>query len=252
MARVEDPVHRRARPEEDLMLTPIRVVFALFPELTQLDFTGPFEVLQRLPGAHLVAASREGGVLVADSGLSFAGLARLSEIESADVLCVPGGRGVTAALGDGEFLAHVRRLGEGARYVTSVCSGSLLLAAAGLLVGKRATCHWAWRPLLGELGVTVEEGRVVRDGRVITGGGVTAGIDFALALVAELAGIEEAQRIQLAIEYDPAPPFDAGHPERAPEAIVEALRERVALQYPERRAALAVLRQPPSHGTRER
>jgi transcriptional regulator GlxA family with amidase domain len=228
------------------MLAPIHVVFALFPQVTQLDFTGPYEVLQRLPGARLTPASQEGGVLTADSGLSFAGLARLSELESADVLCVPGGYGVTAALGDRAFLAQVRRLGEGARYITSVCSGSLILAAAGLLEGKRATCHWTWRPLLAELGVMVEEGRVVRDGRVITGGGVTAGIDFALALVAELAGAEAAQRIQLAIEYDPAPPFAAGHPERAPEAIVAALRERVALQYPERRAALAALRDRPA------
>jgi transcriptional regulator GlxA family with amidase domain len=234
--------HHGRQPEEDSMTAPIHVVFALFPQLTQLDFTGPFEVLTRLPGARLVAASREGGVLTADSGLSFAGLARLSDIESADVLCVPGGYGVTAALGDREFLAEVRRLGQSARHVTSVCSGSLILAAVGLLEGKRATCHWSWRPLLAELGVTVEEGRVVRDGNVITGGGVTAGIDFALALVAELAGAEAAQRIQLAIEYDPAPPFDAGHPERAPAPIVAALRERVALQYPERRAALAALR----------
>jgi len=224
------------------MTSSLSVVFALYPQLTQLDFTGPFEVLQRVPGARLLPASREGGGLTADSGLAFAGLARLSDIESADVLCVPGGYGVTAALGDREFLAEVRRLGQGARYVTSVCSGSLILAAVGLLEGKRATCHWAWRPLLAELGVTVEDARVVRDGNVITGGGVTAGIDFALALVAELAGVEAAQRIQLSIEYDPAPPFDAGHPDRAPAAVAAALRERVALQYPDRRAALAALR----------
>src|SRR5690606_357271 len=112
------------------MTAPLSVVFALFPGVTQLDFTGPFEVLQRLPGARLVPASREGGVLTADSGLSFAGLARLSELASADVLCVPGGYGVTAALGDREYLAEVRRLGASARYVTSVCSGSLILAGA--------------------------------------------------------------------------------------------------------------------------
>lgn len=221
-------------------MTPtVHVVFALFPQVTQLDFTGPFEVLQRLPGARLVVASREGGVLRADSGLSFAGLERLSDIQSTDVLCVPGGLGVTDALGDREFLGHVRRLGQTARYVTSVCTGSLILAAVGLLEGKRATCHWAWRPLLAELGVSVEDARVVRDGRVITGAGVTAGIDFALELCAELVGVEEAQRIQLSIEYNPAPPFDAGDPERAPSHVVTGSRERVALQYPARRAALA-------------
>ena len=224
------------------MTAHLDIVFAVFPQVTQLDFTGPWEVLQRLPGARLTLASREGGTLRADSQLSFAGLAPLCEVASADVLCVPGGYGVTAALGDREYLAEVRRLGLSARYVTSVCSGSLILAGAGLLEGKRAACHWSWRPLLAELGVTVEDARVVRDGNVITGGGVTAGIDFALALAAELAGIEAAQRIQLSIEYDPAPPFDAGSPERAPAPVVATLRERVALQYPERRAALAALR----------
>jgi cyclohexyl-isocyanide hydratase len=215
-----------------------RIVFALYPQLTQLDFTGPFEVLQRLPGASLVVASREGGVLTADSGLSFSGITRLAEVPGADVICVPGGYGLTAALQDAEYIAEVRRLGLSARYVTSVCSGSLILAAAGLLQGKRATCHWSWRPLLAEQGVIVEDARVVRDGNVITGGGVTAGIDFGLALAAEIAGEATAQRIQLAIEYDPAPPFDAGHPDRAPAAALAEIRARVALQYPERRAAL--------------
>ncbi|HTV19058.1 MAG TPA: DJ-1/PfpI family protein [Polyangiaceae bacterium] len=224
------------------MTASIDIVFALFPNVTQLDFTGPYEVLQRLPGARLTLASREGGALTSDSRLSFSGLARLSEVASADVLCVPGGYGVTAALGDREFLSEVRRLGQSARYITSVCSGSLILAGAGLLAGKRAACHWSWRPLLAEQGVTVENARVVRDGNVITGGGVTAGIDFALTLAAEVAGVEAAQRIQLSIEYDPAPPFDAGDPERAPALVVATLRERVALQYPDRRAALAALR----------
>jgi transcriptional regulator GlxA family with amidase domain len=220
------------------MTEPFRIVFALYPQLTQLDFTGPYEVLQRLPGASLVVASREGGVLTADSGLSFAGIARLSDIPAAEVICVPGGYGATAALQDADYIAEVRRLGLSARYVTSVCSGSLILAAAGLLEGKRATCHWSWRPLLAEQGVLVEDARVVRDGNVITGGGVTAGIDFGLALAAEIAGEATAQRIQLAIEYDPHPPFDAGHPDRAPAGALAEIRARVALQYPERRAAL--------------
>jgi transcriptional regulator GlxA family with amidase domain len=218
------------------------IVFVLFPGLTQLDFTGPFEVLQRLPGARVVVASREGGVLQADSGLELSGLSRLSDVAHADVICVPGGYGLNAALADAELIAGLRRLGQGARYITSVCSGSLLLAAAGLLEGKRATCHWAFRPLLAEIGIEVENARVVRDGNVITGGGVTAGIDFALTLVAEIAGPDVAQRIQLAIEYDPRPPFAAGSPETAPAEVLAAVRERVALQYPERRAALRAAR----------
>jgi cyclohexyl-isocyanide hydratase len=224
------------------MTTPIEIVFALFPRLTQLDFTGPFEVLQRVPGARVRVASREGGALTADSGLCFGGVERLMDIASADVLCVPGGHGLTAALGDAEFIDEVRRLGLGARYVTSVCTGSLILAAAGLLTGKRAACHWAWRPLLAEHGVVVENARVVRDGNVITGGGVTAGVDFALTLAAELAGASTAQRIQLAMEYEPAPPFSAGSPETAPPDVVGELRERTAQQYPERRAALRAWR----------
>jgi cyclohexyl-isocyanide hydratase len=223
-------------------MSPIHVVFPLYPRVTQLDFTGPYEVLWRVPGVRLTLASVAGGELLADSGINFAGLARLSEIETLDAICVPGGYGVTAALGDADYVAQVRRLGQAARYVTSVCSGSLLLAAAGLLEGKRAACHWAWRGLLAEHGVLVDPARVVRDGNVITGGGVTAGIDFALSLAAELAGAEVAQEIQLAIEYDPAPGFDAGSPERAPAAVLARVEEGIARQYPERRAALRAAR----------
>jgi cyclohexyl-isocyanide hydratase len=223
-------------------MNPCHVVFALYPQLTQLDFTGPFEVLQRVPGARLTLASHAGGTLTSDSGLTFGGIARLADIEALDVLCVPGGYGVTAALGDAEYIAQVRRLGQATRYITSVCSGSLILAAAGLLEGRRAACHWAWRPLLAEQGVNVDEGRVVRDGNIITGGGVTAGIDFALSLAAELAGPEVAQEIQLAIEYDPEPTFDAGSPRRAPAPVLARVQERIARQYPERRRALNAAR----------
>jgi cyclohexyl-isocyanide hydratase len=219
-------------------MKPFHVVFALYPQLTQLDFTGPYEVLQRVPGARLTLASHAGGTLTADSGLTFGGIVRLADIDALDVICVPGGYGVTAALGDAEYIAQVRRLGRAARYITSVCSGSLILAAAGLLEGKRAACHWAWRPLLAEQGVDVQEGRVVRDGNIITGGGVTAGIDFGLSLAAELAGADVAQEIQLAIEYDPEPIFDAGSPLRAPAPVLARVQERVAQQYPERRRAL--------------
>jgi len=217
---------------------PFEIVFALFPNLTQLDFTGPFEVFQRMPDVRIRLASRQGGLLRADSGLLFAELTPLSDVAGCDLICVPGGYGVAAALRDAEFVAHVRRLGQSARYITSVCTGSLLLAAAGLLEGKRATCHWAWRELLAESGVQVESARVVRDGNCITGGGVTAGIDFALAVVAEIAGAEVAQGIQLSMEYAPQPPFDAGSPQSAPPAVLERTRASALLLLDERRAAL--------------
>ena len=224
-------------------MCPLRIVFALYPQVTQLDFTGPFEVLKRVPQAQLTLASRAGGDLTADCGITFSGLARLADIDALDVICVPGGSGVTAALRDAEYLAQVRRLGRAAGYVTSVCSGSLILAAAGLLEGKRAACHWAWRALLAEQGVTVDESRVVRDGNVITGGGVTAGIDFALSLAAEIAGPDVAQEIQLAIEYDPKPVFDGGSPDRASAQVLARVQEQVRKNYSERRQALRDARQ---------
>ncbi|WP_437506891.1 DJ-1/PfpI family protein [Sorangium sp. So ce1099] len=224
------------------MQASIDIVFALFPRVTQLDFTGPYEVLWRVPGARITLASREGGALSADGALSFSGLSRLEDVASADVLCVPGGTGVTETLRDAEYMRQVRRLGASARYLTSVCTGSLILAGAGLLEGKRAACHWAWRALLAEQGVLVDEARIVRDGHVITGGGVTAGIDFGLAVAAELAGEPAARAIQLAIEYAPDPPFASGRPELAPPDVLAAARERAALQYPERQAALQAAR----------
>jgi transcriptional regulator GlxA family with amidase domain len=220
------------------MAEPITIVFALYPNITQLDFTGPFEVLRRVPGARTVIASREGGKLRADSGLVFDELVRLDSIDRCDLVCVVGGAGQAAAVLDEEYVAQVRRLGLQARYVTSVCTGSLVLGAAGLIRGKRAACHWAWRELLEDAGAIPDAGRVVRDGNVITGGGVTAGIDFALTVAAELAGVEVAQAIQLGIEYDPSPPFDAGRPEKAPTNVLKAVRERIAGMYPERKAAM--------------
>jgi transcriptional regulator GlxA family with amidase domain len=153
------------------------------------------------------------------------------------VLLVPGGAGCTAAMLDAAFMAQIRRLGATARYVTSVCTGSLILAAAGLLVGKRAACHWAWRDLLTPFGVEVSTARVERDGRVITGGGVTAGIDFAFVLLAELAGEAYAQAVQLALEYAPDPPFHAGRPETAPPEVLTAVRARMAALTEGREAA---------------
>jgi putative intracellular protease/amidase len=199
------------------------IVFALFPKVTQLDFTGPHQVFSRMPGAQVVLASRSGGSIEAD-GMIFAGLQRLAEIPECDLICVPGGSGVNDVIGDDIFLGELRRLAATARFVTSVCTGSLALGAAGLLRGKRAASHWAAREMLARFGAIADAGRVVRDGNVITGGGVTAGIDFALSVVAELAGPEVAQMIQLQIEYAPAPPFDAGTPETAPPDILARVR----------------------------
>ena len=198
---------------------PLIIVFALFPGVTHLDFTGPHQVLSRLPGADIVVASESGAPIEAD-GLTFANLRRLEEVPRCDVLCVPGGFGTTAAMEDAAFMAQIARLAAGARYVTSVCTGSLILGAAGLLRGKRAACHWGSRDLLSLFGAIPDDGRVVRDGNVFTGGGVTAGIDFALVLAEEIAGRETAELIQLYLEYAPAPPFNAGRPETAPPAVL--------------------------------
>ena len=214
------------------------IVFALFPRITQLDFTGPFEVLARLPGARCVLASVAGGAIEADGGITFTGVVQLAEVIECALLCVPGGFGTIAALEDRTFLSEIHRLGTRARYVTSVCTGSLLLAAAGLLRGRRAACHWAWRDLLSAFGVTPDAARVVRDGNVITGGGVTAGIDMALTVMAEIAGIDYAQAVQLSLEYAPEPPFDCGRPERARPETVVAVQHRLAAVAGEPAAAV--------------
>jgi cyclohexyl-isocyanide hydratase len=215
------------------------IVFALFPGVTQLDFTGPHQVFSSLPGASVILASREGGTIESADGMTFAGVRRLAAIPQCDVVCVPGGRGVTDnAIGDAVFLGELRRLAATAKFVTSVCTGSLALGAAGLLRGKRAACHWAWRDLLTPFGAIPDGARVVRDGNVITGGGVTAGIDFALSLVAELTDPETARAIQLQIEYAPAPPFDAGRPETAPPAILARVRERMSAMAARRRGVV--------------
>lgn len=214
----------------------ITIVEALFPGLTQLDFTGPHTVLHRIPDAKVVVASRAGGDVPSDGGLTFANTTPLREIEGCDVLLVPGGIAATEAALDAEYIAELQRLAAGARYLTSVCTGSLILGAAGLLRGKRAACHWAWRHLLPLFGAIPDEARVVRDGNVITGGGVTAGIDFALTLTAELASPTIAQAIQLAIEYAPAPPFESGRPEQAPPDVRAIIDARNASILPEREA----------------
>jgi cyclohexyl-isocyanide hydratase len=201
----------------------LKIGFVLFPNLTQLDFTGPLQVLHRLPGSktHIVARTRD--PVPSDCGLSLVPTTTFAECEPLDLICVPGGYGVSGAIADAATMGFVRQQGARAKYVTSVCTGAFILGVAGLLKGRRATTHWAYTSLLPLVGATYEKARVVRDGNVFTGGGVTAGIDFALALAAEVADAETAQRIQLSIEYDPAPPFTSGSPDRAPAPVRDRL-----------------------------
>lgn len=220
------------------MAEPFRIVFILYPGLTQLDFTGPYEVLARLGKSEVIVACKDGGTLKSEMGLSFANLRALADIERADMIMIPGGPGQTEAMLDPAFMAEVKRLGESAAYVTAVCTGSLILAAAGLLKGKRAGSHWAYRDMLAAFGAIPDPARVVRDGTAITGGGVTAGIDIALTIAAELEGDDRAKAIQLMIEYAPAPPFNAGRPETAEPHIVAAVKEGFAQFAAERRKAI--------------
>jgi transcriptional regulator GlxA family with amidase domain len=212
------------------------VVIPLYAGVTPLDFAGPYQLLRALPEMDIQLAAIDRKEVAAD-GLTFGALVDLETIEACDILLVPGGLGCIAALESPRFLAAIRRLAEGATYVTSVCTGSLILAAAGLLTGRRAASHWAFRGLLAAFGAIPDGGRVVRDGNRITGGGVTAGIDFALSLIAELRGEEAAQGAQLLLEYAPEPPFDAGLPETAPRPVMDAVNARLsnALADAERR-----------------
>ncbi|UTH73778.1 DJ-1/PfpI family protein [Chromobacterium sp. IIBBL 290-4] len=216
----------------------LHMVFVLYPGVTQLDFTGPLEVLSRLPGAQCSLVSTAGGELQCDGGFWVSRVLKLSEIEGCDVLCVPGGLGTIQAMEDGELLSDIRRLAGSARYVSSVCTGSLLLGAAGLLRGKRAACHWAWREHLAAFGAEPDASRVVRDGNCFTGGGVTAGIDMALAMAAEIAGDEFAQSLQLGLEYAPQPPFQCGRPELAPPAVLARVQARLDAMREQRESAI--------------
>jgi cyclohexyl-isocyanide hydratase len=210
------------------------VGFVIFPELTQLDFTGPQQVLARLPESamHIIAKTTE--PVRSDSGLSLVPTHSFENSPQLDMICIPGGnRGVVQALGDQETIDFVRRQSSAARYVTSVCTGAFILGVAGLLKGRRATTHWAFAELLPLVGATHEKARIVKDGNVITAGGVTSGIDFGLSVVAEIAGETVAQAIQLGIEYDPNPPFDSGNPDRASETV----KATVAPRYEQARAS---------------
>jgi cyclohexyl-isocyanide hydratase len=208
----------------------------LFTDVTQLDFTGPYEVFARLPDAKVHTVSKDLRPVRTERGLVLTPTASYESAPPLDVVVVPGGPGQQSLMTDEAALTFLRRQAENASYVTSVCTGALVLGAAGLLVGYRATTHWLSLPLLTLLGATPVDARVVVDRNRITGGGVTAGIDFGLRIAAVLRGEEVAQSIQLQIEYNPEPPFRAGHPATAPASVVEELRRKGEPLLRDRRA----------------
>jgi len=214
-----------------------RIGLLLFPKLTQLDFTAPFELLSKVPDARVYAVARQRGAVSSDCGLALVADTDFDGCPDLDVLFVPGGPGVNDVLQDAPTMAFVRRQGQGAGLVTSVCTGSLVLAAAGLLDGYRAGCHWASRELLACFGVQADAARVVVDRNRITGGGVTAGLDFGLSVIAALRGEDLARRLQLMLEYDPKPPFDSGSPATAAPALVQGMRAAMAPMLAQRREA---------------
>jgi len=203
----------------------MRIAILIFDRLTALDAVGPYEVLSRLPGAELTFVAKEAGPKRTDTGaLGISADGSLAELTGPDVLVVPGGEGNRPLLADEEVLDWVRAADEASAWTTSVCTGSLVLGAAGLLRGKRATSHWAYRDALHAYGAEPVAERVVRDGKLLTAAGVSAGIDMGLTLAAEIAGQDVAKAIQLGIEYDPQPPFDSGSPEKASSELVELVR----------------------------
>ena len=215
-------------------MEPTRIVFLVYPNVTQLDLTGPAQVLSRLPDARVDLVWKTRDPVQTDSGFALLPTATIGEVGKADILCVPGGFGCVDMMQDDEILEWVRGVGEGAQWVTSVCTGSLILGAAGLLQGYRATSHWAWRDYLKLFGAEPVAERVVFDRNRVTGGGVTAGIDFALALMATIQGESFARAVQLGLEYDPHPPFDSGTPDKAGEELVKFVHERSNRMAPDR------------------
>jgi cyclohexyl-isocyanide hydratase len=208
--------------------------FVLFPGLTQLDLTGPYEVFARLPDTEVLLLAKTLDPIVTEKGLTILPNGTFDTSPQLDVLCVPGGPGINDCLQDELLLQFLRQQSQGARYVTSVCTGALVLAAAGLLDGYQATTHWLSLELLRQFGVEVRPERVVKDRNRITGGGVSAGIDFGLTIAAALVDQATAESIQLMMEYNPQPPFGSGHPATASKDVIERV-ERAAAPYQEER-----------------
>lgn len=216
----------------------LQLVMLLFPRMQQLDLTGPFDVFARFSDSlEIHLAAKDLGPVPDANGLRILPTVAFDDCPRADILFVPGGAGQLAAMDDATTIGFLRRQGLSARYVTSVCTGSLLLAAAGLLTGYRATSHWLSIEQLAHFGAEPVAERVVVDGNRVTGAGVTAGIDFALTLAALLFGEERAKLTQLAMEYDPAPPFDSGSPARAEAPLVAHVRDATRAFQQQREAA---------------
>ena len=213
----------------------MHIAFLLFPGITQLDLTGPAQFLSRLPNAKVDLVWDSLDPVPTDAGFSILPTATFAQMPRADVLCVPGGMGVAKVIDQPQALDWVRQVGREATWVTSVCTGALVLGAAGLLRGYKATTHWAWHDLLSLFGAEPVQARTVIDRNRVTGGGVTAGIDFALTLMAQIAGEAHAKAVQLALEYDPAPPFDTGTPAKAGPDLVEVYHARANRLAPHRR-----------------
>jgi transcriptional regulator GlxA family with amidase domain len=202
-----------------------RIAILIFDGLTALDAIGPYEVLSRIPGHEVTFVAKEAGPKRTDTGaLGVQADASLADASDPEIVLVPGGEGNRPLMADEEVLRWLRKAHEGSTWTTSVCTGALVLGAAGILDGRRATTHWAYLERLRDLGADPVEGRVVEDGKILTAAGVSAGIDMALTLAGRIAGDQVAQAIQLGIEYDPEPPFDSGSPAKAPKEIVDLVR----------------------------
>ena len=215
------------------------VVMPIFPKVTQLDFTGPAQFFAYAPDTkvHVVAATRD--PIETDSGFSVCASTTFEACPSADLLCIPGGPGVFDAIGDETLLAFVRQQASAAKYVTSVCTGMFILGAIGVLEGKRVTSHWGYTGAIAACGAIYTPGRVVLDGKIMTAGGVTAGLDYGMTAIAKVFGEEAARKVQLQLEYDPAPPFDSGHPSTASVHTLDSVREFYAEATGRMNAALA-------------
>jgi transcriptional regulator GlxA family with amidase domain len=233
MTVADGPKHDARAPREHEGGKHMDIAIVLYDRFTALDAIGPYEVLSRVPGCTLTFLAADAGPVRTDNGLLTVQVeSSIAEMSAPDIVLVPGGPGEVAERAGGPLLQWLRQAHETTTWTTSVCTGSLILAAAGLLEGKRATSHWLALAELGRLGATPVSQRIVFDGKIVTAAGVSAGIDMALALTARIAGEQVAQAIQLGIEYDPEPPFDAGSPQKAPPEIVQLLQERSRLRAP--------------------
>ena len=239
MRRSQDQAELRKTNSERLaMSAPLQIGLVIFPRVTQLDLTGPVQVFSNLPGAQVHLIWKRIEPVPSDSVLTLTPTITFADCPQLDVICVPGGFGTNDMVNDEEVLDFVRRQAKGARYITSVCTGSLVLGAAGLLQGYKAATHWTAMEFLAAFGAIPTKARVCVDRNRVTGGGVTAGIDFALTLVSIMMDRRTAEAIQLGIEYNPAPPFNAGSPDSAPPEILALVKDRIAPGQARRAAAV--------------